>query len=55
MSQHGDNLDGYLSDNCWFPADDVGLDWTRQAAAFNLGRHCLLRPNMELNLNSYSA
>ena len=31
------NFDGHFAENCWFPADDDGPDWTRQVAAFNLG------------------
>ena len=33
----------------------VSSDWAQQVAAFNPGMHCLLCPNMEINLHGYFA
>ena len=48
-------MDGYFAENCWFPADGVDLDWAQQVAAFYLGIHYLLLPNMEINSDGYFA
>ena len=46
-------LDSCFAEKCWFPAKGVDPISAQQVSASDLGRQFSLRPNMEINLDSY--